>query len=106
MQAAQISAKPLGDFFDRMAKKEGGSTYSKVAAKYEILSSHPALGERARNAHARPTYPTEPILSEAEWQALRGMCKGPMRGGAPKGASETSPTKGDDKPVAPDDEKK
>lgn len=98
LQAARISAKPLGAFFERMDKKEGGSELGKIAKAYEILSSHPALDERARHARNRPDYPTEPIMSEAEWQAMRSMCKGPARGEPPKGAG--------DKPVSTGDEKK
>jgi beta-barrel assembly-enhancing protease len=86
LQAARISAKPLGAFFERMDKKEGGSEIGKIAKAYEILSSHPALDERARNARNRPEYPTEPIMSEAEWQAMRNMCKGPAKGEPPKGS--------------------
>lgn len=88
LQAARISAKPLGAFFERMDKKEGGSELGKIAKAYEILSSHPALDERARNARNRPEYPTEPIMSEVEWQAMRNMCKGPARGEPPKGTGE------------------
>ena len=52
------------------------------------VSGVTALDERARNARGRPDYPTEPILSEAEWQALRGMCKGAARGQAKKPADD------------------
>lgn len=79
LRKARISAKPLAGFFERMAKKEGSGSYSKIARKYEILSSHPALEERAATARAQPDYPTEPILTAQEWQDLRGVCKTPAR---------------------------
>jgi Zn-dependent protease with chaperone function len=75
LKQARISPEPLANFFERMAKKEGSGTYSKVARQYEIFSTHPALEERARIARAQPRYPTEPILTEPEWQALRGLCR-------------------------------
>ena len=99
LERARISAKPLGAFFERMAKKggesegddkkkdksEGKGGLGKFAKASEIFSSHPALGERARNAKNRPDYPTEPIMSDVEWQSLRGMCKGPPRDDVKKG---------------------
>ena len=107
LEKARISAKPLGAFFERMAKKEGESGIGKIAKAYEVLSTHPALGERARNAKSRPDYPTEPIMSDAEWQAMRSMCKGSPRDVVKKGdgpRKEVDKTGGKD--AAKDSEKR
>jgi beta-barrel assembly-enhancing protease len=112
LEKAKISPKPLGDFFNRMAKKEGEVEVKKKGAKdskdkndgdgktgtpstpgksgpfgsaSEIFSSHPALAERAQNAKSRPNYPTEPIMTPAEWQALKAMCKAPAPSDSKKG---------------------
>jgi len=91
LEKARISSKPLAGFFERLAKKEGRGSYAKIARQYEFLNSHPALDERARVARSRPDYATEPLLSEAEWQALRAMCKTPARGAPAKETGEGKP---------------
>lgn len=95
---SRISAKPLGVFFERMAKKEGEApSNGKLSKAAEIFSTHPALRERAANAATRPDYPTEPIMTPEEWQALRGMCKvtppKPAAGGKGAEAKGASPPK-------------
>ena len=40
----------------------------------EILSTHPASGNRAEAARAAGGRADEPVLTDAEWRALRGIC--------------------------------
>jgi predicted Zn-dependent protease len=73
-----IPAAPLADFFDRMSKKEGRDKGSSSGGRAsEILSSHPALEDRAAKARSQPAYPTSPILTAQEWNALKEICKRP-----------------------------
>lgn len=67
---AGISSDGFGDFFDRLAREEGGF------ALPEYLSTHPLSAERAAKArdNAAGQDATVPVLSEAEWQALRQIC--------------------------------
>lgn len=72
MQAANISTAGFGDFFDKLAALEGGLSLP------EYLSSHPATADRATRArdHAAGQGLTTPVLSAAEWRALKGICRG------------------------------
>ncbi|MGY3440043.1 M48 family metallopeptidase [Bradyrhizobium sp. USDA 4473] len=63
-------AKPMGELMFRVTGKEGGKGLS-------LVSSHPLTEDRlARmdkaDAGIRPSGP--PLLSPAEWQALKGIC--------------------------------
>lgn len=63
-------AKPMGELMFRVTGKEGGKGLS-------LVSSHPLTEDRlARmdkaDADSRPSGP--PLLSAAEWQALKGIC--------------------------------
>ncbi|MFQ3456487.1 M48 family metallopeptidase [Bradyrhizobium sp. UFLA01-814] len=63
-------AKPMGELMFRVTGKEGGKGLS-------LVSSHPLTEDRlARmdkaDAAGRPDGP--PLLSSAEWQALKGIC--------------------------------
>ncbi|MGY4476866.1 M48 family metallopeptidase [Bradyrhizobium sp. USDA 3364] len=65
-------AKPMGELMFRVTGKEGGKGFS-------IVSGHPLTEDRlARmdkaDAASRPDGP--PLLSSAEWQALKGICSG------------------------------
>lgn len=67
---AGISSQGFGDFFDRLAEKESG------LALPEYLSTHPLSAGRAEQAreNAAGQGATAPVLSAAEWQALRRIC--------------------------------
>ena len=73
LQAAGISAKPFGGFFDKMIKDEeqAGAKGLKVP---DLFSTHPPSPERARRVKAGPDYPSTPALNAAEWEALRKIC--------------------------------
>ncbi|WP_426436483.1 M48 family metallopeptidase [Bradyrhizobium genosp. P] len=61
-------AKPMGELIFRVTGKEGGSGLS-------IVSSHPLTEDRlARMSKADGATTGEPLLSPAEWQALKGIC--------------------------------
>ena len=105
LRKARISPKPLGAFFTRMKKREGGAkdnsdpnTGSGSGAKsgpdLSIFQSHPALAERADAVAKLPDYATEPILSAEDWDALRDICgKLPI--------PRSSPSKPDPAPSVP-----
>lgn len=72
MEAAGVDAGALGKFFDRLEGLE------KALPDLPIyLSSHPDTKERAKDARAfaQRQGETTPILNDAEWQALRSICK-------------------------------
>ena len=70
LDAAYIDAAGFGRFFDEIADLQ----------PFEIpayLSTHPVTAERAAQARAfaQSQTDTRPILSDAEWQALRNICR-------------------------------
>lgn len=69
LENARISAAGMADFFTRIA----GDTDQMP----EIMSSHPLSEMRAVRALARSGQqgPTEPALTDADWQALKAICK-------------------------------
>lgn len=72
LQEARIDSAAFADFFDKLAGLESGFTPP------EYLSSHPSSAARAARARdfAAEQGATEPVLSNAEWKALKGICKG------------------------------
>ncbi|MDG5747956.1 M48 family metallopeptidase [Qipengyuania sp. XHP0207] len=73
---AESNISPLGaaGFFERMAEEYGDDGESNAVVGW--LASHPAAGERARDfrnaAREGADYP--PVLSDAEFDALKTMC--------------------------------
>ena len=60
------SPAPLGELLVRISGKDGGTT---------IIDSHPVSSERLERMRlATPTNAGPPILTDAEWQALRRVC--------------------------------
>jgi predicted Zn-dependent protease len=72
LQNAKISAASFGDFFDKFEELEGGF------APPEYLASHPSSAGRASRARdfAAHQGETAPVLTDAEWQALKAICDG------------------------------
>jgi Zn-dependent protease with chaperone function len=63
------SPKPMGEFLLRVTGQQATKSIS-------ILASHPMSEDRlARMAKHPPAVPGEPILSDAEWLALKNICK-------------------------------
>lgn len=61
-----VGTEGLAAFFDRIEGMGGDVP--------EILSSHPASDNRAEAARAAGGKADEPVLSDVEWRALRGIC--------------------------------
>lgn len=91
MREAGIRPKPFSDFFSRLDKrfafkdkKEGKTSGddSSIAENnskrfkraFEMFSSHPPLPERAKRIESLKPWPSRPILTDKEWQALRRIC--------------------------------
>jgi predicted Zn-dependent protease len=66
LQRTGIGTEGLAAFFERI---EGMGTDVP-----EILATHPDSGNRAEAARGAGGAATEPVLTEAEWQALRRIC--------------------------------
>ena len=65
------SPKPLGALLTRISKSEKSGIQN-----LRILLDHPLSEDRlaALSARGEPTTPAAPLLSEAEWQALKNIC--------------------------------
>lgn len=72
LQAAKVNSAAFAAFFDKLEKLEDGF------APPEYLSSHPSTAARAARARdfAAAQTGTTPILTDAEWRALKRICKG------------------------------
>ncbi|MBA4351411.1 MAG: peptidase M48, partial [Rhodobacter sp.] len=66
LQRTGIGTEGLAAFFERI---EGMGVDVP-----EILSTHPASGNRAEAAREAGGAAAQPVLSDAEWQALKGIC--------------------------------
>jgi Zn-dependent protease with chaperone function len=66
LQRTRIGTEGLADFFERIEGMGGDLP--------EILSTHPASGNRAEAARSAGGDAAEPVLTAAEWKALRGIC--------------------------------
>jgi beta-barrel assembly-enhancing protease len=71
LQAARVDAAAFGDFFEKLQKSERGFGLP------EYLSSHPSSAETARRARAFAAGQGQvaPVLTQAEWRALKRICK-------------------------------
>lgn len=71
LMAADVPPSALGDMFEHLRKKTGD--IEGISAHF---LSHPSLGARIQEARAATPqgFEARPILSEAEWTALRGIC--------------------------------
>ena len=68
MQRLGRSAAPMGELLVRVTGKQGGSRFS-------ILASHPFSEDRLqRMKQAMPRHTGAPLLTAAEWNALKGIC--------------------------------
>jgi Zn-dependent protease with chaperone function len=79
LASAGLPSAPLGEFF-RLIKDK----YGDVDGLLSHLVSHPDLSGRAQQAEAADRFADggfTPVLSDAEWQALRGICGDQDAGG-------------------------
>ncbi len=96
LKQSAVDPKPLAGFFTRMLKKHGfdgdktlkkekGETDSAferrrklqrgLAQSLEMFSTHPPSEERVKTINAAATYTPRPVLSDAQWKALKAICK-------------------------------
>ena len=69
MQKLGRSPKAMGELMLRVTGKEGGKGLT-------IISSHPLTEDRlARMSKEDQTPKGAPLLTDAEWQALKGICR-------------------------------
>ncbi|MRU14707.1 M48 family metallopeptidase [Roseovarius sp. A21] len=71
LNAARVDSTGLAEFFDHIGELQG-----EMMQLPEYLSTHPASAGRAERArdNAESQGATSPVLSEADWQALKGIC--------------------------------
>ena len=71
LMAAGVPPSALGDMFERLRKKTGD-----VGGISMHFLSHPSLVERIEDARAATPegFEVRPILSDAEWATLKGIC--------------------------------
>lgn len=69
MNRANLDARSMTRFFGRLSKKHGSAEQSLV-----YLSTHPVSDER-KAFFARSATGTQPAFTDAEWKAIKGMCK-------------------------------
>ena len=73
---AELPSKPFAEFFRKMREKHGD-----MEGALKLISSHPGLAERAEAAAEADQIgdgPFEPVLTDQEWIALKGICEGGM----------------------------
>ena len=78
---AGIAAGGFADFFDRLAEEndEDNSFFGGDAFE-SLLATHPISTDRSARIRAHPTpMNVSPALSDADWQALRNICKSLMQ---------------------------
>ena len=75
LKGGGISARGTADFFARMARRELGSARARRVATY--LSSHPLSDDRRARfrAVADAQTRTTPALNDADWAALKRICR-------------------------------
>ena len=71
LNAAGVDSEGMAHFFDHLAEREDG-----MPRLPEYFATHPASEARAESARANANSQgaTAPVLSAAEWQALKGIC--------------------------------
>jgi Zn-dependent protease with chaperone function len=96
MRGLGRSPRPLGLFLARLMKREGGEP--RVLA---FLESHPTSSERlAALSNAEPASPGPTLLSEAEWQSLRAICRTARTNDRPT-VKDERPARRDARPARP-----
>lgn len=67
LQKARVDNRGFRDFFERMEKEKGASTF---------LSDHPSNRARIEMAERFKTQDPQPIMTKAEWGILKDYCGG------------------------------
>jgi Zn-dependent protease with chaperone function len=71
---AELPSRPFADFFIKMRQK-----YGETDGILKLIASHPGLEGRAERAAAADRIGDgiyEPVLTDQDWIALRGICQG------------------------------
>ncbi len=69
LKGAEVDPAPLAGFFERLIARHGRGGLA-------VLSTHPPSDERMETfQRLSGQWPTRPVLDEAEWQALRDICR-------------------------------
>lgn len=74
LHKAQLPTRPFANFFVKLKRK-----YGDMGGILKLVASHPGLdgrAERAAEADHIGDGPYEPVISDQEWVALRGICQG------------------------------
>ncbi|MGI9413098.1 MAG: M48 family metallopeptidase [Hyphomicrobiales bacterium] len=77
LERSGIDPKGLIRFFEFIKSKKGGASDDDADAKESttsLFSTHPGLSERIEALKTAPEWPSRPVLSEAEWTALKAIC--------------------------------
>ena len=74
LRQAKISAQALATFFRKLERRDGAGKSSGVLGA-EILRTHPSIAERVDTIAQIPSYPTEPLLTDAQFQSLKAICR-------------------------------
>ncbi len=74
LAGAELPSRPFADFFIKLRKKS-----LEMGGILKLIASHPGLEGRAQRAAAADLIGDgafEPVLSDQDWVALRGICQG------------------------------
>jgi len=74
LQSAEISPIPLAGFFDRVSEAESNVVDIDLAKVASFFSTHPESHVRAETMRNAGGTTVRPVLSKAEWQAMKSMC--------------------------------
>ena len=58
----------------KAGKSKAGKTKPSKGTAFDLLRTHPKPGKRAGYVRATAKYPTRPVMTAAEWSALRNIC--------------------------------
>ena len=73
LERAGVDPRGLIRFFEFIKSKTEGSS-DKDAEVFSLFSSHPGLSERIDALKNAPQWQSKPLLSDAEWSALKAIC--------------------------------
>ena len=74
LHQGKFDSRPFAGFFDRLEAKQVVPKSGTQGSVWRWLASHPASGERTKTIR-RAARPGSEILSQAEWQSLKKICK-------------------------------
>ena len=76
MEASDVDPMALRGFFEMLLKQEGKPSTGAFGKITSALNTHPGTEDRIDKIHPLPAgHAIRPVLSTAQWQALRNICK-------------------------------